>query len=178
MKTVLFGMSLALLTAAGIAFATTQPYAGQDGREITSLSEEDIDALLNGEGFGFAKPAELNGYPGPAHILELADELELTAEQVDAVQVIFDAMNAEARALGADLVAAEAALDAAFEDGTITAVSLEALTDEAAAIEAKLRATHLAAHLEATPLLTRHQRMTYNTLRGYGGGGHSGHGDH
>jgi Spy/CpxP family protein refolding chaperone len=178
MKTALFGLSLTALTVAGIAFATTQPYSGQDKRDIAALSPGDIDALLNGEGFGFAKPAELNGYPGPAHILELADDLELTADQVSAVQAIFDAMNAEARALGADLVAAEAALDAAFEDGTITAASLTALTEEAAAIEAKLRATHLAAHLEATPLLSRHQRMTYNTLRGYGDGGHSGHGDH
>jgi hypothetical protein len=40
------------------------PYAGQDQREIKSLSAQDVTDLLAGSGWGFAKPAELNGYPG------------------------------------------------------------------------------------------------------------------
>lgn len=173
---------LTMLLPAAVATATTdQPYAGLEGRDIAGLSPADIDDLLAGRGWGFALPAELNGYPGPAHVLEAADELALTPEQRAAIEEIFDRMNAEARALGADYVAAEAALSAAFADGSIDAEALTALTADAARIEAALRATHLAAHLEVTPLLTRHQIMTYNRLRGYGtGGGHAGvgHGGH
>jgi hypothetical protein len=41
------------------------PYAGQQTGTIKALSDEDITALLKGDGMGFAKVAELNGYPGP-----------------------------------------------------------------------------------------------------------------
>ena len=40
--------------------------------DIKSLSQDDQSALLAGRGMGLARPAELNGYPGPAHVLELA----------------------------------------------------------------------------------------------------------
>ena len=176
MQKTVISMAIAAFASAGIAVATTQPYSGQEARDIASLSEADIEALLTGQGFGFAKAAELNGYPGPAHVLELADDLELNTEQRDMVTAVYDRMNEKARTLGAAFIEAEAALDTAFEDGSIDASSLRVLIDEASAIEAKLRATHLAAHLEVTPLLTRHQRVTYNTLRGYGDE-HSGHGD-
>ena len=176
-------VTLALLLSAGPLAATTpdRPYAGQEARDVASLSPQDIDDLLAGRGWGFALPAELNGYPGPAHVLEDADELKLTEAQRSAIGEIFERMNAAARALGRGFVDAEAALDAAFAERTIAPETLTTLTAEAARIEAKLRATHLAAHLEVTPLLTRHQIATYNTLRGYGGaaaGGHSGHGGH
>src|SRR4051812_39523929 len=65
------------------------PYAGQDARDIKSLSAEDIAELRRGGGWGFAKAAELNGMPGPAHLLELKDQIGLTPDQVAAVQAIF-----------------------------------------------------------------------------------------
>ena len=64
-----------------ITFAQESPYAGQEGRRIKSLSNREIAAYLAGAGMGFAKPAELNHYPGPKHVLELLDEMELTPEQ-------------------------------------------------------------------------------------------------
>jgi hypothetical protein len=73
-----------LLTAAMIAAAAaaghaqTSPYAGEQARDIKALSDQDIKELQSGHGKGLAKAAELNGYPGPAHVLELADELKLT----------------------------------------------------------------------------------------------------
>ena len=51
------------------------PYAGLEAREIKSLSEADIEELRRGGGWGLALPAELNGVPGPAHLLELRDEI-------------------------------------------------------------------------------------------------------
>src|SRR5581483_6020910 len=57
------------------------PYAGQQSREIKSLSDREIDGLKNARGLGLAKAAELNGYPGPMHVLELADALNITGDQ-------------------------------------------------------------------------------------------------
>jgi len=174
-------MLVALSIACGAAANTDQPYAGLEGRDIAGLSPADIDDLLAGRGWGFALPAELNGYPGPTHVLEAADDLGLTAQQRAAIEAIFERMQAAAQALGAKYIEAEAALSAAFADRSIDPDMLTALTGEAARLEAQLRATHLAAHLEVTPLLTRHQIVTYNTLRGYAGadsGGHSGHDGH
>lgn len=172
--TIAIGMAAFSAGAMADSGSHAMPYAGQDGRAIASLSDRDIDALLAGEGHGYAKAAELNGYPGPAHVLELADDLKLTDIQRAEVQAIFDGMNAEARSLGAALVETESALDAAFESGGIDRATLEAMVAYSAEIEAKLRAVHLEAHLQTKPIMTRHQIMVYNSARGYGSQGHQG----
>src|SRR3990172_8479974 len=64
------------------------PYAGLEGREIKALSPEQIQELRNGDGMGLALAAELNHYPGPRHVLELAHELALSPKQQDQVQAI------------------------------------------------------------------------------------------
>src|SRR4029079_2796548 len=43
------------------------PYAGQQARGVKALSDEEVSGYLAGAGMGFAKAAELNGYPGPMH---------------------------------------------------------------------------------------------------------------
>ena len=63
-------------------------YAGQEGRAIKSLSVDDIAELQRG-GWGLAKAAELNGVPGPAHLLEMKNEVSLTVEQVGSIEVIY-----------------------------------------------------------------------------------------
>lgn len=72
------------------------PYSGQEQREIKALSPEEIQGYLAGKGAGLAKAAELNHYPGPVHVLELADKLQLSAEQKTRTKAIFDAMQKEA----------------------------------------------------------------------------------
>ena len=72
------------LHAEHIANNTTSKYIGQEGRIIKSLSSEDIKSLQTGTGDAFggmAKLAELNGYPGPRHVLDLTNELKLSDEQ-------------------------------------------------------------------------------------------------
>ncbi|MGH7485986.1 MAG: hypothetical protein ACREMY_10365, partial [bacterium] len=59
---------VSLLVTVGALAAT--PYAGQQSREIKALSQEEAAGLLAGKGMGFAKAAELNGFAGPAHVLE------------------------------------------------------------------------------------------------------------
>ncbi len=165
------------LAGSGMLIASSQPYAGQQDRDVSTLTAEDIEALLAGRGWGFALPAELNGYPGPTHVLEMAEALGLSAAQIAEIETIRVQMSGEAQSLGAEYIAAEVAIDTAFEDGEMTSDLLADLTASAAEIEASLRAVHLGAHLEVTPLLTRHQIVTYNRLRGYDGapGGHGSH---
>ncbi len=155
-----------------------QPYAGQQSRTIASLSADDVKQLEKGAGWGFAKPAELNGYPGPAHVLELADKLELTAEQKAQTQSIFDAMNKAARDIGVRFIAAEKAVDGVFQSGPATPEQLATRIRSAAETKAELRLVHLKAHIEQTKLLTDAQRKRYAELRGYGKGEHGSHGGH
>ena len=60
---------------------------------------------------GMAKAAELNGEPGPKHVLDLVGQLELTETQRRDVQAIFDRMSAVAKPLGGQLIAQGQALD-------------------------------------------------------------------
>lgn len=176
----LMGLLLpALLVLAGGATADSPgPYAGQESRSIKALSDADISGLRSGDGMGYAKAAELNGYPGPRHVLDLARELDISESQQAATQGIFDDMQREAVALGRELVAREAVLDALFADGTADAAAVARLTSEIGALEARLRAAHLNAHVRMRPVLTSHQVARYNAMRGYGGKPHDAHTGH
>lgn len=164
-------LSLLLAAAAPVAADTGQPYAGQQTREIASLSQADVAALLAGEGWGLALPAELNGYPGPAHVLEAADALGLTGAQRAETQAIFDAMKAEAQALGTQYVRVERHLTEAFRSGTIRPEALAHMTAMSGEVLARLRVAHLSAHLRMKEVLTAEQVAAYDRLRGYGSGG-------
>lgn len=164
---------LLLLLASTPALAQTSaaapsPYAGMQTRAIKSLSESDVDELRRGAGWGLALPAELNGAPGPKHLLELKGELGLSPAQVAALEAIFTEMQNEARAAGDRFIAAESAIDAAFRAGNLSPDRLRALVFAAAEARAELRFTHLARHLQTPPLLTGDQIARYNALRGYG----------
>src|SRR6185295_20016721 len=105
-------ISLSLL-ATTFAMAQT-PYAGMQTRPVKALSEQQVSDLSAGRGMGLALAAELNGYPGPSHVLELADKLQLSADQRARIKALFDSMKAEALPLGAKLIAQEADLDRQF----------------------------------------------------------------
>jgi Spy/CpxP family protein refolding chaperone len=150
-----------------LADMSTTPYAGQQTRSIKALSDDDIVALREGTGMGMALAAELNGYPGPAHVLELADKLKLTEDQLRQVTVIHDHMSAAAKPLGADLISREETLDQQFAKGDITPERLAAETVEIGELHGRLRAIHLSAHLETRALLTPEQIALYEQLRGY-----------
>lgn len=159
---------------ASIAFVTSvhaqTPYAGMHGRSIKALSDQQIADLGAGRGMGLALAAELNGYPGPSHVLELADKLDLSADQRAGMQRLFDAMKAEAMPLGAKLIEQEADLDKQFATRTVTPESLRASTAAVAATQGILRETHLKYHLSTGNILTPSQMTKYAELRGYGSG--------
>lgn len=169
-------LKIALLAASfGVAFQAVEAsqYAGQETRDIKALAPEFIEGLKAGAGLGFAKSAELNGYPGPAHLLELAEKLPLNAGQLAAITTIRDEMRAASITLGAELIVAERKLEAAFRARTINQGELALLTLEAGKIRAALRAEHLGAHIRATAVLQPAQIHRYQVLRGYTGGKHS-----
>ncbi|WP_085880284.1 hypothetical protein [Roseisalinus antarcticus] len=171
-------MIRALVLAAGVAtgaVAQDAPYAGQDGRAIAQLGEADVAALLAGEGWGLARPAELNGFPGPSHVLELADELALSDDQRHEIEQIFHEMQNDAAALGARYVETEAWIDELFGDKQPDPEELTYLLRSSGEMLAQLRGIHLMAHIRTAPLLTPHQRMQYASLRGYGAPDHAGH---
>lgn len=162
-------LAIALLGVAPAAWPQThQPYAGLQARPVKALSDQQIADLKAGRGMGLALAAELNGYPGPMHVLELASPLGLSDDQRAKVARLFDAMKREAVPLGERLIAAETALDRQFADRTITASSLGEATRDIASLQGELRLAHLKYHLATLELLTPNQAARYATLRGYG----------
>ncbi|WP_299971434.1 hypothetical protein [uncultured Roseobacter sp.] len=147
--------------------STPSAYAGEETRLIKSLSEQDLEEIAHGGGWGLARAAELNGFPGPTHLLELAVEVGLTEQQRSDIEAIRAQMQADAITAGERFVAAEQALDAAFQQVAPDAVALERLVAEAGQARAALRLVHLNAHLLTLPLLTDPQVSQYSVLRGY-----------
>jgi hypothetical protein len=173
--------ALALLLAPGAAFAqahangntnattnaTTNAYAGEQTRAIKSLADSDIAGLLAGQGAGLAKAAELNGYPGPAHTLELRERLGLSAEQIAASEALMAEHKRRARELGASLVDAERPLDALFAHRRADPAHVDEATRAVGLLQARLRAEHLNTHVAQTALLNAEQVRAYDRLRGY-----------
>ena len=169
-------LAAALAVAAPGLAQPAAPYAEHTGREIKALSPEQVDQLLTGQGMGLALAGELNGYPGPKHVLELAAELDVSEDQRQAVQRVHDAMLEQAKELGRQIVEAERRLDARFAEGEATAEILRPALDHLGALQAALRHAHLNAHLETKTLLTEAQVARYTHLRGYAAEGeHPGH---
>jgi Spy/CpxP family protein refolding chaperone len=163
--------ALVLVGLGGVAVAQHShgpaPYAGSQQRAIKALSEQQLSDLRAGRGMGLALAAEVNGYPGPSHVLELADQLELSAEQRRRMRELFDSMKAEAVPVGETLIERESALDRVFAERTISPDTLVRLTAQIGETQGRLRAVHLKYHLTTADLLSPQQRHRYAALRGY-----------
>lgn len=163
----LLGCTLLLLAGSANA-ASPSPYVGQESREVKALSPQEISDYLSGKGIGLAKAAELNGYPGPVHVLELAIQLDLTAEQKTKTEALFQRMQARAIALGQELIEEERALDRLFASHAVTSEKLGDSLARIGRLQGQVRHAHLDAHIEQAALLTPAQVASYNRLRGYG----------
>ena len=163
----LFAMCLPVSTLAQQSHGAHTPYAGMQNRAIKSLSDNDSKELRRGGGWGLALAAELNGMPGPAHLLELKDQIPLTPDQVGKTQALFDDMRKAAIPTGERLIAAETAVEAAFATGKVDEPSLRRLLAEAEAARTELRFIHLSQHFKTVQFLTPEQTKRYNILRGY-----------
>jgi hypothetical protein len=177
MKSLMVGL-LALVATAGIplmigktAAQSSRPYAGMQARAIKALSAEQIADLKAGRGMSLALAAELNGYPGPRHVLELAEQLGLTDQQRADVQRLFEEMTVEVVPIGEKLISQEAELDRLFAHRVVTPSSLGSVMAAIGATQAELRKAHLKYHLITSGLLTAAQMQNYSRLRGYAGEG-------
>ena len=97
MKFTIATITICLLTGSALS---QQPYAGLQERSIKTLSEQQIADLNAGRGMGLALAAELNGYPGPIHAIELAAQLHLSPDQVSKLKALYEAMKAETIPIG------------------------------------------------------------------------------
>jgi Spy/CpxP family protein refolding chaperone len=156
------------------AVAETSPYVGEESRAIKALSTSEIDGLLQGKGMGLARAAELNGYPGPMHVLELSEELGLSEEQIAGTRAIRERMLASATKLGAELVEAERSLDDLFRSQLANQKALDDQMARIGELQTKIRGAHLRAHIEQKMLLSPEQVAKYSELRGYA----ASHGEH
>ena len=155
--------------------AIHSPYTGQEARGIKALSQDDIEGLLSGAGTpfgGVAKPAELNGYPGPRHVLDAieAGEFKVSDEQKENIEILYKEMRTEAIALGEKIIALEIAIDDAFSGETTTEEFLQEKVTQSAELYGQLRIVHLKYHLSMVEILTAEQVAKYNDLRGYTSG--------
>ena len=158
--TVVFGC--AALVAAAPATRTEQ--TGSDMQRHHSCLEEERASIERGEGFGMAMPADHAGYPGPRHVLDMAAELGLSADQKSGVEKIYAEMHEKAVARGKELLEAEARLEQMFRDGRPEA-DLREQSFRVDSIHAELRWIHLSAHLAAQKILTAAQLAQYTRLR-------------
>lgn len=163
-------LSIVLLLATPTLAQHPQNYSAHQGRAIKALSSDEIEQYRAGAGLSFALAAELNHYPGPMHALELADQLELTKAQRDALKALMDSHKAEARAIGVRLVEAERELDRLFASGEVTTQSLRDKVLAAGELRSEYRLSHLDTHQRTRAVLTAEQTERYDRLRGYDGG--------
>ena len=168
-RTALFAFLAIVVTSMASSMAqTTSPYAGQQERTIKALSDQDIGDLLEGRGMGLAKAGELNSYPGPLHVLQLAEQIGLSDAQRMATDSLYAKMRERAVAIGGQIIEAERTLDRAFADGRIEPAMLRSQLDAIAMLQGNLRTVHLETHLAQRSLLTPEQISRYDALRGYG----------
>ena len=113
---------------------------------------------------GLATRAENNGFPGPRHVLDAAQLLQLTPDQKARTEALFAAMKAEAIPAAKRLLADEAALDNIFINHTANLASIAAASDKAAQSESVLRVIHLKYHLAMVSVLNPAQIAAYTAL--------------
>lgn len=162
-----FCLFLSAFTSSAQHNTHQSPYQAETGSTIKTLSEGEVGGYLNGRGMGLAKAAELNGYPGPMHVLEAEKELALTTEQKTQMQAAYNTMHERAVTLGKQIVEQETALNGLFASDKAKPETVQMAVEKLAQLQGQLRLTHLDAHLKAKQILTTEQVKQYNQLRGY-----------
>jgi Spy/CpxP family protein refolding chaperone len=142
-------------------------YAGERVDEGKTLSADEVQGLLNGEGMGMARAAELNHYPGPKHVLDLGSQLQLSKVQQDKAQDIYNRMHNEAVCLGNMILQKEEEIDNIFKKDEVDPNKFKTHVMEIARLRGELRLVHLLAHIEMKRVLSREQIEKYDELQGY-----------
>jgi len=164
-----FGVLITLMVCSLLLPAQSIPmsYANQRVNQVKTLSTDEIQGLLNGEGMGTARAAELNHYPGPRHVLDFASQLQLSEAQRSKTQEIYGRMHDEAVQLGKTILLKEEELAHLFKKNEVDSNKLRTLVMEIAQLRGELRLVHLLAHLEMKRVLSKGQIEKYDELQGY-----------
>jgi Spy/CpxP family protein refolding chaperone len=125
----------------------------------------DKSVLENAEGAGMGMYGEMNGFPGPKHVLELQDKLALTEQQAKDIEAVYDDMREGATVKGEVIISKEQELYLLFTSGKATEGAVNRLSAEIGKLRGELRAIHLIAHLRAKDILTPGQVRRYMSLR-------------
>ena len=152
--------------------STFSPVQSQQTKQVAAeieplqaMSQRDFNGLLAGRGMGLARIADISGYPGPMHVLEMAEELEITEQQREQTQDIMQRMRATAQRRGRELIEAERRLEALFDGGPVQPSAVDAALLEIARLQAQVRASHLHAHIEQARVMSSEQIEQYTELR-------------
>ncbi len=147
------------------------PYAHTQSNDVPTLTPDEVRELRNGEGMGLARPAELNRFPGPKHLLELASELDLDPAQIRRIEAIHEKMRAQAITKGDDVLMAERRLANLFASVAVgeqpSVADVKRIAQHLGIMRGQLQAIHLLAHMESARELTAEQIEEYDRLRGY-----------
>src|SRR5689334_22194907 len=156
----------ALFTAASSVSWGQHEHGHAGGHQAAEACSAEFDKVVaEGRGFGMAFAADQNGYPGPLHVLELKDRLQLTVDQETRMRALLEAMFAQSRPRDAKLAEAEARLRRLFAADSADDAGVRAAVADAEHARAELRLAHVLTHLRTRELLTEHQRRTYQQLR-------------
>lgn len=156
----------AFLAASAIPGAAQQgQQAGHHGRDHGGKQAREFRNLQQGRGMGMGRAAETNGYPGPMHVLQHAEALELSDGQIERTRELMTRVKSRAPELGKQIVDAEERLEAMFAEDSVNAAKMDALLLQIAELRAHLRSLHLTAHLDQAAVLTEAQLEKYKTLR-------------
>lgn len=156
----------AALLGASSASWSQHGHGHPGGHQAAEACSAEFDQVVGeGRGFGLAFAADQNGYPGPMHVLELKDQLKLTADQEAKAQALVQAMFAESKPKSARLLEAEAKLKRLFADKAADDAAVRAAVGEVERARSEVRLVHLLTHLKTRDLLTEAQRRLYHEAR-------------
>ena len=125
----------------------------------------DRDELLKADDAGQAQYADVNGFPAPKHLLDLAKELQLSDAQKKSLQTIYVGMRSRALELGKRIIGIEEELHQAFQEGLVSEKSVRDDTEQIGKLRGRLRAVYLNANMKAKDVLTNAQIESYKKLR-------------
>ncbi len=163
-----FSRLLILLMFSSLCIASIPPKrVSIEEVDLISMSKAEVEGYLAGKGMGLAKIAELNGYPGPKHVMDLSKELQLSPAQVQRTQALYDSMLLDSKSLGVKLVKLERDLEAMFDNQSVNEEKLRGALNQIAAVKANIRYVHLNAHIQQEKILAPSQAAIYSQLRGY-----------
>ena len=132
---------------------------------VSGQIPSDKNSLLNPEDIDQAAYAEKNGYPGPKHVIDLADKLQLSEEQKGSVKRIYNEMETRAKELGQRIIDLEEELNKAFGDKLVVEKSIRNDVEQIGRLRGRLRSVYFLAHFKTRNVLNDKQVATYIKLR-------------